>query len=184
MEKMKVKALVFLLALLSSVESKAYLFEYGGIGGDFQFNIPIAESGIGLRSHLHFNEMFFLSPQVNYYPGLQNIHELYAGANINWKWWPGNNWSLYPTAGAYYNMYINAAQSAVVGAKQHNLTFQGGIGLTKNWGCYRPYVEYRVDSKWNESNIRVGIMFYFRNCGQKSRKSNNSNHCPAFTLNN
>jgi len=156
--------------------AQAQYFDEIGVGPELVFNAAIGEPGIGVRSHMHFKKFFFLAPQITYFPGLVNIHELYAGASINVKLLPKNNWSFYATGGAYYNMYINFANSANTQASLHNFDLEGGGGITKNFGCYRPFLEYRVNSKWIESNFRLGLMFYFGDCKRNSKKI-----CPAFT---
>jgi hypothetical protein len=166
--------LALLFALNCNV--KAQVFDEIGYGPELVFNAPISEPGIGVRSHMHFQRYFFLAPQITYFPGIVNIHELYAGASINLKLLPDNNWSFYATGGAYYNMYINYASSANTLAKLHNFDLEGGGGITKNFGCYRPFLEYRVNSKWLESNFRLGVMFYFGDCKGKTKQI-----CPAFT---
>lgn len=167
---------VLLLLVLGHV-GKAQTFQEIGVGGALILNTAITEPGIGFRSHMHFNDYFFLAPQISYFPGLANVHELFAGASINVKLWPSNNWSFYPTAAAFYNLYINYTSSASSKAALHNFNFEGGAGITKNFGCYRPYLEYRVNSKWVESNFRAGLIFYFGNCKKSSKQI-----CPAFTL--
>lgn len=172
------KVILICVALIVALNAKvkAQVFDEIGVGPELVYNAAIGEPGAGIRAHLHFKKFFFIAPQITYFPGLVNIHELYAGASLNVKLLPKNNWSFYATGGAYYNMYINYATSASPKAALHNLVFEGGGGLTKNFGCYRPFLEYRVASKWIESNFRLGLMFYFGDCKAKSKQI-----CPAFT---
>jgi hypothetical protein len=173
------KVLITCLALIFTLHSSvnAQTFDEIGVGPELVYNTAIGEPGFGARAHLHFKKYFFFAPQITYFPGLVNIHELYAGASVSGKFFPQLNWSFYATGGAYYNMYINYATSANTSAKLHNFDLEGGGGITKNFGCYRPFLEYRVNSKWIESNIRLGLMFYFGDCNKKSKQI-----CPAFTL--
>jgi hypothetical protein len=175
-----IQRLFICFTLLFTVNSKvvAQGFDEIGLGPELVFNAAIGEPGIGIRSHMHFQKHFFLAPQITYFPGLVNIHELYAGASINAKLLPENNWSFYATAGAYYNMYINNTSSANTVAQRHNFDLEGGAGITKNFGCYRPFLEYRVNSKWIESNFRLGLMFYFGNCKRGGKRE----ICPAYTM--
>lgn len=169
-----ITCLALIFTLNSSV--KAQTFDEIGLGPELVFNAAIGEPGIGVRSHMHFKRYFFLAPQITYFPGLVNIHELYAGLSINAKLLPQHNWSFYATGGLHYNSYINYASSASPEANLHNVEFEGGGGFTKNFGCYRPFLEYRINSKWMESNFRLGLMFYFGGCKEKSKQI-----CPAFT---
>jgi hypothetical protein len=60
-----------------------------------------------------------------------------------------------------------------------------GGGLT-NRACLRPFIEYRYNFKWKETNLQIGIMYFFK-CkkgkgnaggGRKNKKSPMS--CPAY----
>ena len=168
---MKYFCLIFLLISLSA---PAQIIQEIGVGPEIIYNLPINEPGIGLRAHLHFNDYLFLSPQVSYFPGFINIQELYAGASLNLKLFYTKKWGPYLTAGGFYNGWLNFANSGITGAKMNNFAFEGGAGFTKNTGCWRPFLEYRVNSKWWESNLRLGILVYFGNCGKKQT------YCPAY----
>ena len=109
------------------------------------------------------------------------IHELYLGLSGNVKLFPDWNWTPYLTVGGFYNYWINFAASPIANPSAHNFAGEGGIGLTKNFGCYRPFLSYRVNSKWWESNYRIGVVVYFGDCKGNKRRGNSSD-CPAFTL--
>lgn len=170
---MKVKYIFLLLVILNG-KATAQLFKEIGVGPEIIYNLPINEIGFGLRSHLHFNDYLFLSPQVSYFPGFTNIQELYAGLGVNLKFFYSKQWGPYLNLGAFYNGWFNYASSVLEGAKFSNLAFEGGAGFTKNYGCWRPFLEYRINSKWWESNLRLGILVYFGNCGKKQT------YCPAY----
>lgn len=160
--------------LVGSITVKAQLFQEIGVGPEIIYNLPINEPGVGLRGHFHFNDYLFLAPQVSYFPGLSNVKELYAGASLNLKFFYSNKWGPYLALGGFYNAWLNASSSGIVGAKMNNLAFEGGAGITKNQGCWRPFIEYRVNSKWWESNLRLGLLVYFGNCGKTHT------YCPAY----
>lgn len=147
-----------------------------GYGGELAYNMPIESAAIGLRMHIHFNKNWFISPQVSYFPKLLNTHELFAGMNLNYIINPEHKWGVYPMVGAFYNRFINHDEYANAVAELDNLAPEFGLGVVKNSGCLRPFAEYRANPLWWESNIRIGILFYFGECFQK-------HICPAYTLN-
>lgn len=161
-----------------SLHLNGQIFKDYGFGGSASYNFPIKGSGLGVRSHLHFNDSWFISPQFNLYPGWNQIIEFYAGANINYNLTPTNKWGLYLSAGPYYNHWFNFISSSYSGAKLYNFSAELGGGIVKNKGCWRPFIEYRANSKWWESNLRLGLLVYFGSCGKNKR---NSQLCPAFT---
>ena len=162
------------ILLIVNFSANAQLIKEIGVGPEIIYNIPINEPGFGLRAHLHLNDYLFLAPQVSYFPGFVNVKELYAGLSVNLKIFYNNKWSPYITAGGFYNGWLIFASSGFTGAKINNLAFEGGAGITKNKGCWRPFLEYRVNSKWWESNLRLGLLVYFGNCGKKHTV------CPAY----
>lgn len=150
-----------------------------GVGLEGAFNIPIRGIGIGVRSHLHFNDRFFLSPQFSYFPGFNPVHEYYLGLNANYNLTPETKWGVYLSAGPYFDRWINWSASTLDKASLNNITAELGGGIVKNYGCFRPFLEYRADSKWWESNLRLGFLVYFGGCDGGRR---NNHLCPAYTM--
>ena len=153
-----------------------------GIGPELVLNIPLVEPAIGARAHLHLSNQFFLSPSVFYFPGFNNINELYAGLGVNFKILQSQKWSPYFNASGFYNRFINYAASPLPDAQPNNFVFEAGIGAVKNYGCWRPFVEYRVNTKWWESNLTAGVLVYFNACKGGGKGKGGRNDCPAFTL--
>lgn len=172
-------AIVLFLSLNVSLQSQ--MIKEWGLGPQVVWNVPLAEPGIGARAHLHLSKRWFVSPSVTYFPGFNNIQELNAGAGINFKIWPSIKWTPYLNASAFYNRYINYASSPLADAQPNNFLFDFGGGLVKNHGCWRPFAEYRVNSKWWESNFTLGILYYFKGCGSGGGGRGGHGDCPAFT---
>ena len=167
-----------MMLLCSNVHGKT--FKEIGFGPELVLNIPLLEPAIGLRAHMHFNSHFFIAPQVYYFPGLRNIHEMYLGMSANLKFWSNKRYTPYITAGGFYQMFINHAESPLPNTQLNNFVIEAGGGITKNFGCWRPFLEYRVNTKWWESYLTLGILYYFKDCkgGGKGPKSS----CPAFSM--
>lgn len=173
------KKITFLMSLIIAISAKSQVIKEWGVGPEIMYNIPIKGLGIGVRSHLHLSERLFVSPQISFYPGWNQIVESYWGANINYNLSQSTKWGVFLNAGPYYNHWSNYESSDYSKAQQANFTAEFGGGLVKNFGCVRPFLEYRVNSKWWESNLRLGFNVYFGGC--KGRKGRNSHLCPAYT---
>ncbi len=157
-------------------------FKEIGFGPELVLNIPLVEPAIGVRAHMHLNSHFFIAPQVYYFPGLSNINELYMGVSGNLKFWPNKRYTPYVTAGGLYQMFINHAASPVANAQLNNVVIEAGGGITKNFGCWRPFLEYRVNAKWWESFLTVGILYYFKDCKNGGGRGGPKSNCPAFSM--
>lgn len=136
-----------------------------GVGIELIYNMPIEEIGIGARFQHHLNYTFVLAGQADYYPGFNQVHELLLGVDLQARIQSWRMWGFYVFAGPYYDHWFNHEESSLPEAKASNFTIEGGIGFAKNYGCLRPFAEYRINSKWWESNIRAGVVFYFKSCG-------------------
>lgn len=147
-----------------------------GFGGELAYNLPINEIGLGVRSHIHVNQNWFLSPQLSYYPGFINTHEIYAGLGLNYNFIPDAKWGIYPIVAVLYNRWFNYESFNNNTSQLNNFIPEIGIGSVKNFGCIRPFIEYKINANWWESNLRLGALVYFGSC-------NNKKVCPAYTLN-
>ena len=158
------KNLILSIAVLFTFQVKSQIIKEWGIGAEAMYNIPIKGFGVGVRSHLHLSDRWFLSPQVSYYPGWNQVVEWYYGADLNFNLMPETKWGAYLAAGPYYNRWSNFASSEYSKAKLNNFSAELGGGFVKNHGCFRPFIEYRANSKWWESNLRLGFNVYFSGC--------------------
>lgn len=174
-----VLAIVLFLSVNLNLQSQ--VIKEWGVGPQVAWNIPLAELGVGARAHLHLSKRLFIAPSVTYFLGLNNIKELNAGLGANLKIWPSIKWTPYLNASGFYNRFISYASSPLNDAQPNNFLFEFGGGLVKNHGCWRPFAEYRVNSKWWESSLTVGILYYFGGCGGRSGGGGGHNDCPAFT---
>lgn len=172
------KLFLLLVFFVASQAAQAQAIKSWGIGPEVMYNVPIDGIGLGLRSHLHLNNRWMLAPQFALYPGWNAITEFYAGLNVNFNLTPATKWGLYLTAGPHYNHWMNFASSDFSGAQLMNFSAELGGGLVKNNGCFRPFIEYRANSKWWESNLRLGLLVYFGGCGG----TRSHQVCPAYTM--
>jgi hypothetical protein len=144
-----------------------------GAGGvyDFQTN----GIGVGVRAFIPITQNIAVSPQVHYFFPFNTIHELYGGLAVQYSLFPERNWTIYPLMAAYYNRWLNSSDFTGKVAKPDNIAEEAGIGLMKNSGCIRPFIEGRYDFKWKEFDLHAGLLFYFGDCFSMS-----PDRCPAY----
>lgn len=170
------KLSLLLVLIILNISVKSQTIKEWGIGGELAYNIPIKGFGFGVRSHLHFSKRIVVAPQYAYYPGWNKVSESYFGVDLHYNFTPDLKWGLYGTAGPYYNHWSNFEESLFSKAQLVNFSTEFGGGVIKNNGCVRPFMEFRANSKWWESNLRLGVLVYFGGCGKVNDFS-----CPAFT---
>lgn len=163
-----------LLFTLSASQAQYILHEKGyGLAGIY--NLPIGEIGFQGHMNYHLNDMWIISPQVEFFPGFSQVQELNAGAMVRYIINPLNDIGFYPTAGYHFNWWMNYANSPSTTAKQFNSYPDIGAGVQTNYKCIRYFAEYRVNLKWMESSVRAGITWYPFACGDDVS-------CPTYAL--
>lgn len=135
-----------------------------GFGPELIYNLPLSEIGIGARAHFHLDNHWLVSPQLNYFIPIGQIHEINLNLHASYIIKPWSKYTPYITAGPYFNYWINHKESAYIKAKALNLGAEIGAGILKNQGCIRPFAEWRFNAKWIESNVRIGFTYYPRVC--------------------
>lgn len=138
---------------------------------DFQSN----SFGAGVRAFIPITGQIAVSPQFNYFFPFNPIHEFYGGLAVQYSLFPDRYWTIYPLAAAYYNRWQNSGDFTGSVAKPNNISEHAGLGLMKNSGCLRPFLEGRYDFKWKEIHLHIGILFYFGDCYTRS-----TDRCPAY----
>lgn len=146
-----------------------------GIGGAGIYDFQTEGFGADLRADFHVLENVSIVPEVSYYFSFNPIHELYAGLSIHYLFPVFKSWSPYVSLSALYNNWINANEYSNGLRKADNFTPEVGGGIVRSRGCLRPFVENRYDTKWKESNLRVGVLFYFNSCNCFKKAD-----CPAY----
>jgi hypothetical protein len=135
-----------------------------GYGPELIYNLPLSEIGIGARVHIPISNHIFVSPQLNYFIPIGQIHELNLNLHASYLFNPWSKYGLYLTAGPYFNYWINYKQSGYAKAKPFNFAAELGGGAMKNMGCMRPFLEWRYNAKWSESNVRIGLIYFPKIC--------------------
>ena len=153
-----------------------------GVGADVMYNFQTESFGAGARVNFFPNNNLSFVPQFSYYPGFNKIHEYYLGLGLEYKILRGQKFNLYLIGHGAYNSWLNYSSSAMEGAKETNWNLEGGAGITTN-KCLRPFLEYRYNLKFQETHLRLGLLYIF-GCkgggGYKGGGGKNHGLCPAY----
>ncbi len=174
---MKNKILFISLILIFILGKNCYSQKFG-MGLSAIFNPQTESYGAGLRAEIVKNRISFV-PQIAYYPSFNKISELYAGASLQLTMFYIKNMAFYALANGAYNGWLNYSTSIMKDAQFSNWDGEIGAGLTTR-GCLRPFIEYRYNFKWKETNLRVGVMYFFKCNKNRGRKKRKSMTCPAY----
>ncbi len=130
-----------------------------GIGASAMYNFQTESFGYVFRGEFPIGK-FSVVPQFAYYPAFNKINEYYIGVGFNHNLFNFNRWILYAIIHPGYNRWINYATSAMDKAKLSNYNLEGGLGLRVG-NCLKPFLEYRYNIKWKETNLQVGVVYFF-----------------------
>ncbi|MBN2669904.1 MAG: hypothetical protein JXR60_11850 [Bacteroidales bacterium] len=173
--------LILILCLSSNLDLKA-----GGIGVGLSaiYNFQTESVGAGFRLNFKPDNRFRVIPQAAYYPGFNKVNEYYAGLALELTIFKIKKYDFYLLAHGGYNAWLNYESSGMEGAKYSNAVLEGGAGIVKNSGCWRPFLEYRYNGKWKETNLRLGIMYVFgcknKGYGATNKRRRSAVSCPAY----
>jgi len=145
-----------------------------GLGGSILYNPQTESFAGGLRVEIPYKRISFI-PQLTYYPSFNKISEYYLGVATHLDFMGTAKWKLYAIGMASYNRWSNYSSKPQLKAKPNNWDAEFGIGWTTR-RCIRPFIEYRYNIKWRETNLGIGIIYTFR-CS--SRKKRGSISCPG-----
>jgi hypothetical protein len=132
-----------------------------GAGASAMYNFQSESLGVGARVNFFPNNTISYVPQFSYYSlFIGSISEWTLGLSIEAKVKRGNKLNWYVLAHGGYNHWSNAGSSALEGASTTNWNLEGGAGVTTN-RCLRPFLEYRYNVKFQETHLRLGILYIF-----------------------
>ena len=168
---------ILFLPLLSSSQNI-------GVGADAMYNFQTESIGAGARVNFFPNRRLSIVPQFAYYFAFNKINEYYAGLGLEYKFIRRDKFNLYALAQGAYNSWLNYESSEMKGAQQNNWNLEGGIGISNNW-CLRPFMEYRYNVKFQETHLRLGLLYIFGcrgggNGGSGGGSHGNNRRCAAY----
>ena len=149
---------------------------YYGFGGLYNFQTKGAAWDI--RARIPVYKDIFISPRFSDFPVFNRIHEYYLGTDAGIKINKKHNVQPYAYVGGYYNNWMNSYDFYYnPKAQKNNFVFEGGAGIIFCVRCFRPYIEYRYDTKWKEGSLGAGILFNW-SCFRSKKASEKT--CPKF----
>ncbi len=149
-----------------------------GIGADVMYNFQTESVGAGVRVNIFPNNRLSFVPQFAYYFPFNKINEYYAGLALEYKVIYRPRVNFYILAQGAYNAWLNAEQSSMKGATVSNWNAEAGIGISNN-RCLRPFLEYRYNTRFRETHLRLGILYIF---GCANRVAGNKHQrCSAYS---
>lgn len=169
--RIKIFLLFFVASFYTTNAQDSWALGASGVY-DFQTN----GFGAGVRAYIPITDRLAFSPQVHYFFPFNTIHELLAGATIQYSLFPARRWTLYPLAGVYYNRWVNYSDFTGSVAKPNNIAEEAGLGLMRNKGCVRPFIEQRYNFKWKEFDLQAGLLFFWGDCFFRGAPD----RCPAY----
>ncbi len=145
-----------------------------GIGADAIYNFQTESIGAGARVSIYPNHRLSIVPQFSYFFAFNKVNEYYAGLALEYKFIIRDKVHFYALAHGAYDNWINYAKSPMKDAKPNNFDLEGGVGVSTN-GCLRPFLEFRYNARFRESNLHLGILYIF-GCNNRSRRD----RCDAY----
>jgi hypothetical protein len=172
------KVILSLLIIVSSLFLNAQNF---GLGASAMYNFQTESFGFGARANFFPNSTISFVPQFTYYPGIGEISEYIIGLGIEYKIRRGSTLTYYLLGHGGYNKWSDYDESAMKGAEPTNWNAEAGIGVTTN-KCLRPFLEYRYNFKFQETHLRVGLLYVFGCIGgpQTGGRRGAGKICPAY----
>lgn len=131
-----------------------------GVGADVMYNFQTESVGFGARVNFYPNSTVSIVPQVTYYPGFNKINEYFFGLGLEYKIVRTNRYNFYLLGHGAYNLWVNYEESTLENAQASNWNFDAGAGITTN-NCLRPFLEYRYNFKFQETHLRLGLLYVF-----------------------
>lgn len=172
---------LYIVSLLIFLFSPAFAQKKGKeptlYGFGVLYNFQTNGAAIDLRAKIPVYKNTYVIPRISYFPALNNIHEFYLGADVDYHVYRYKRIIPYVYLGGFYNNWINHAEFVSKKAKKNNFVFEGGVGTVFDFGCLNPFLEYRYDTKWKEGSLEAGLLLRFGQCFNKKKKI----RCPAFS---
>jgi len=162
-------ALIFIAVFYSTANTQNI-----GFGASGMYNFQAEGYGVGARVNIKPDNRISYVPQFSYYFPFNKVTEWTVGLAVEYKFFIIRNFQFYALGQVGYNNWINYQESPDKNAKANNWNLEGGIGIS-TFNCLRPFVEYRYNLKFQETNLRAGLLYVF-GC----RSGGRHGICPAY----
>jgi hypothetical protein len=160
------KPLYIILLIVYSFLTTSVKAQNIGVGADAMYNFQSEGVGAGIRVSIFPNRRLSYVPQFSYYFPFNKVHEYYAGLALEYKVIRRQKFNFYLIAHGAYDSWLNYEDSPMKNAQKNNWDLEGGAGIAGT-KCLRPFLEYRYNIKFQETHLRLGILYIF-GCKKKN----------------
>ena len=170
---MKNKFIITIIIITFFIKNPIFCQQIG-LGGSVLYNLQTESFAGSLRADIPYKRIS-LVPQITFYPGFNKISEYYISVAAHLDFMGTSKWKMYLIGMLGYNRWSNYDKMPNLSKKPNNWDGEIGLGWTTR-KCLRPFVEYRYNFKWKETNLGIGLI-YTLHC--KNAKRRGSINCPG-----
>ena len=131
-----------------------------GVGADAMYNFQTESVGAGARVNFFPNNKLSFVPEFSYYFAFNKVSEYFLGMALEYKFIRREKVNFYAILHGAYDQWLNYESSPLTNAHATNWDLEGGIGVSTNT-CLRPFLEYRYNIRFEETHLRLGLLYIF-----------------------
>jgi hypothetical protein len=139
------------------------------------YNFQTESFGNGLRVAIPIGKNLSLVPQVSYFYGFNQVHELHEQLNVHYAPFKIGAFTPYAIGGISANQWFNYTESPYKQASLVSFLAEVGGGISFRYKRLAIFAEQRYNPIWKEGSLHVGVLFYF-----KKKFRGRGNDCPAY----
>ena len=147
--------LIFITSVYVAVAQKTPI-SLGVAGG---YNFQTQGFGIDIRATKPLTDNMRATLRYANFPSFNMVKETYLGMDLDYIIYEALKIDYYGFIGLNYDNWENAAESQSSKAKKNNFVVEGGIGAEIKYKMFRPFAEWRYDTKWREGTVFIGVKF-------------------------
>ena len=150
------------------------------IGISAIYNFQTESFGNGLRLAVPIGRNFTLVPQVSYFYGFNQIHELHEQLNLHYAPFRIGAFTPYAIGGISANQWFNYTESPYKQASALSFLAEVGGGVNFRYKRLGIFAEQRYNPMWKEGSLHVGALLYFKKKKKGRGGRGRGNECPAY----
>jgi len=119
-------------------------------------------------------------PQVSYFYGFNQIHELHEQLNLHYAPFRIGAFTPYAIGGISANQWFNYTESPYKQASPLSFLAEVGGGVNFRYKRLGIFAEQRYNPMWKEGSLHVGALLYFKKKKKGRGGRGRGNECPAY----
>lgn len=150
--------LILLLSCTAKVKAQSYFYDTRhlfDIGVGLSSNIAVYELGLTTKFSVPIISKLSIEGELSYFPGSNNIKELYTNLSINFSLLHFKNFSTYAIGGFSYNKWFNNPNGEISFLKSSGGSI--GIGSQYTFKNTSLFMELKTNSIYLESTLLIGV---------------------------